>query len=152
MALIARKKQETYSYIPLIERGEENPFTVKIRRLLPKEFTFIEDKMARINADQTISFTTGTYNWEIAKHGIVGWENLLDENNKPIKPVIGSDGITDDSLNLLPPEVITEIAGVIVAITKDPDNAEMYLGNSSEEEVETEKEATQNEQKKASRK
>jgi len=133
MALVVnRAKEQTYEYVPIAERGEKKPFKVTVRRLTPKEFSFIEDKMARINQDQSVSFTTGTFNWEIVKKGLVDWESLLDENGKPVKIVIGSDGVTDNSLNLLPVDLIAEIANVINGITKDPDNADIYLVNDEE--------------------
>jgi hypothetical protein len=139
MALIVNKptKDQTYDYVPMIERGADKPFTVKIRRLTPKEFSHIEDKMARINQDQSISFTTGTFNWEVVKRGIVSWENLFDGDGKPIKAVIGEDGVTDESLNNLPLDIITEIANVIVGITKNPDTVEIYLGEEPNEETES---------------
>ncbi len=130
------KSPQTYEYVPLIERGEKNPFTVTVRRLTPKEFSFIEDKMARINQDQSVSFTTGTFNWEIVKKGIVGWTNLLDEDGKEVKPVKVEGGIADSSLNLLPMDIITELANVIVGLTKDPDNAHLYLAEDETEEAE----------------
>jgi len=128
MALKITTKTEEYDYIPLSERGEDSPFTVKLRRLTPKEFAFVEDKMIKMYGDMSMSYSTGSYNWAIVKKGIVDWKNLVDDKNKPVKPVIGSEGITDDSLNLLPTEIITELANVITGITKDPEQAKLFLG------------------------
>jgi len=127
MALKVKTKIEEYEYIPLSERDQENPFTIKLRRLTPKEFSFIEDKMLKMYGDASMAYTSGTYNWNVVKKGIIGWENLIDEDNKPIKIVIGSDGVTDDSLNFIPPDIISEVAAVIVALTKDPDDAKTIL-------------------------
>jgi hypothetical protein len=127
MAITANTKQQTYDYVPLTERGVADAFSVTIRRLTPKEFSFIEDKLAKMNPDQSISFTSGTYNWDIVKKGIIGWDNMVTETNKPIKIVIGSDGVVDDSLNKIPADIISEISGVIVGITKDPDSAALFL-------------------------
>jgi hypothetical protein len=130
MALTIKKRDDTYEFIPLSERGEENPFTVIIRRLPPKQFTILEDKMAKINQDESISFTTGTFNWAVIKKGIVDWTNMFDESGKQITPVKSSKGeILDESLDLLPLELIAEIANTIVSISKDPDNTDIYLGN-----------------------
>jgi len=134
MAIFANtKSKEEYKYVPISERGEKKPFTVTLRRLTPKEFTFIEDKIARYNQDTTITFNTGTFNWEIVKKGVIDWENLLGEDKRPIKPGIGKDGVLDESLNLLPMDIITEIATVISNITKDPENAKIYLEGAGEE-------------------
>ena len=130
MALIVKKTQETYEYVPLTERNEENPFTVIIKRLPPRQFTILEDKMAKINQDESISFTTGTFNWAVIKKGLIDWKNMFDENDKPIYPAKNGKGeFLDDTLDLLPLDLIAEIANVIVGVSKDPDNADIYLGN-----------------------
>jgi hypothetical protein len=137
MAIIAKKSaEEVYTYVPISERGEKKPFTVKVRRLTPKEYTFIEDKITRYNQDETISFSTGTFNWNVVKKGLVDWENLLDEKGKPIPIEVGKDGVLDSSLNLLPLDIITEIANLIINLTKDPENADIYLIKSDEEPAE----------------
>ena len=130
MAITAHKKQDGYEYIPLSERADKKPFTINVKRILPRQFTILEDKMARINADESISFTTGSFNWEVLKKGTTGWTNLLDEGGKDILPNKNGQGeILDSSLDLLPLSIITEIANVIVGISKDPENAEVYLGS-----------------------
>jgi hypothetical protein len=136
MAITIRKTQETYEYVPLIERGEEKPFTVIIKRLPPRQFTILEDKMAKINQDESISFTTGTFNWAVIKKGIIDWRNMLDENGKEIYPLKNGKGeLLDETLDLLPLDIITEIANTIVGISKDPDNANIYLGHFEDKTV-----------------
>jgi len=136
MAITIKKTQETYEYIPLIERGEEKPFTAIIKRLPPRQFTILEDKMAKINQDESISFTTGTFNWAVIKKGIVDWRNMLDENGKEIYPLKNGKGeLLDETLDLLPLDLITEIANTVVGISKDPDNANIYLGNFEDKTV-----------------
>jgi len=130
MAITIKKTQETYEFTPLSERGEENPFTVTIKRLPPRQFTILEDKMAKINQDESISFTTGTFNWAVLKKGVVDWSNMFDEDEKPIFPAKNGKGeLLDESLDLLPLDIITEIANTVVSISKDPDNIDIYLGN-----------------------
>lgn len=133
MAITANKKQDTYEYVPITERGDKHPFTVKIHRILPRQFTILEDKMAKVNKDESISFTTGTFNWEILKKGVIGWSNLLDEKGVEIAALRNGLGeVLDTSLDLLPLSLITEIANVIVGVSKDPDNASVYLGSINE--------------------
>ena len=133
MALVTHRTIETYEYIPMTERDEKKPFTVKLQRIPPRQFTILEDKMAKINKDESISFTTGTFNWEVIKKGITGWSNLVDEKGKAVTPAKSGNGeILDASLDLLPLAIITEIANVIVGISKDPENAEVYLGTVNE--------------------
>lgn len=133
MALKARKEDKVYEYIPIVERGEEKPFTVSVRPLKPKEYAQTEDYMARINKDESLSFTTGTFNWLVVKKGIVNWKNLIDEDNKEIAPIKSADGtISDESLNLIPADILTEIANVILGITRDPEHIDTYLNSSVE--------------------
>ena len=130
MAITIQKTQETYEFIPLSERGEKNPFTVTIKRLPPRQFTILEDKMAKINQDESISFTTGTFNWAVLKKGVIDWANMNDVDGKPIHPTkSGKQELLDESLDLLPLDIISEIANTIVSISKDPDNIDIYLGN-----------------------
>ncbi len=129
MALTTQKTAKDYEYVPIIERDSENPFTVKLKRIMPRQFTILEDKMAKINKDESISFTTGTFNWEILKKGVTGWDNLLDGEGKDVRCAKNGQGeVLDNSLDLLPLSIITEVANVIVGISKDPENAEVYLG------------------------
>lgn len=134
MALVINKKPvEDYGYTPILERGQENPFRAKVKRILPRQFTILEDKMAKINKDESISFTTGSFNWEVLKKGMTGWEGMVDENGKEVKCLKSGGGeVLDSSLNLLPLDLITEIANVIVGISKDPENATVYLGEVDE--------------------
>jgi len=127
------KKDITYRYVPILERGEKDPFTVEIRPLTPKELIEIEDKMVRLNKDESISVSTGSYNWEVCKRGIVDWRNLLDERNREIPINRDTIGISDETLNYLPISFITEIANVIVGISKDPENAKLYLGEEEDD-------------------
>ena len=118
----------TYKYVPVSERDEKQPFMVTIRPLTSRELAVLEDKLLKIGKDETISFSSGSFNWEVCKKGIVDWDNVTDEKNKPLALKKGIDGlIEDETLNLLPLYMITEIAGVISSISKDPENAETFL-------------------------
>jgi len=128
------KKDITYRYIPILQRDEKDPFTVEIRPLTPKELIEIEDKMVRLNKDESVSVSTGSYNWEVCKRGIVDWRNLLDERNREIPIIRDEIGISDETLNYLPVSYIAEIANVIVGVSKDPENAKMYLGDIESDE------------------
>jgi hypothetical protein len=129
MALKVRtSKPKTYEYIPISERGEEKPFTVEIRQLSKREYAVIEDKLARFHRDESITFSSMSTNYELVQQGLVGWKNMFDDRGKPIEPVIKNGVVDAESLDLLPIEIIQELANVIAGITKDPDNADIYLG------------------------
>ncbi len=134
MALtVSTKPVKTYEYIPLSERGEEKPFTINIRPLTKREYALIEDKIAKFYRDETMTFASASTNIETFQRGVTGWNNLLDENGKQIKPDKMNGMLTDDAINLLPIDIITEVANVIVGITKDPENTDIYLGTASDE-------------------
>lgn len=136
MAIRINKAEQhlTYKYIPIAERAEKDPFTVEIRRLTAREFTQIEDNVFKFNKDESVSFTTGSFNWEVCRKGIIDWANMLDERNREIRPKRTENGLDDESLNLLPLSYITEIANVIAGITKDPSNTKFYLGKEVDEQ------------------
>jgi len=133
MAIRVNTKQKLYTYIPLSERAEEKPFTVELAPLNAREYALTEDILTRMGQDQTMLFTTGSYNYLIAQKGVKNWSNLLDEKGNELKPTKVGAYLSEDSLNLLPPELVTELANVILGITKDPDNANLYLGKEEEE-------------------
>ena len=135
MALKVTKPKE-YSYIPVSERGEEKPFTLTLKRLTSSQMALIQDKAMEIKADdkeQSISLLTGTQTRLVCKLGIVGWENVYDEDGKEVKAVIAGQGLTDKSMDIIPQDMLQEINNVILGITNDPDNADLYLLKFDEE-------------------
>ena len=131
--LIVNQKKE-YEFIPVSERGQENPFTVKIRPLGVREMAKLEDNFITIKEGDGISLSQGTYNQKALKAGIITWENLKDEDGVEYKVKKNSNGeVLDESLNLLPPTILSEIANAIVTISKYPEDADVLLGNSDTE-------------------
>ena len=84
-----------------------------------------------------MTFASASTNIETFQRGVTNWVNLLDENGKQIKPDKMNGMLTDDAINILPIDIITEVANVIVGITKDPDNADIYIGTASDDEAQT---------------
>ena len=124
---VSQGKTKTYKYVPLSEREDEKPFSVTIRPLSSRELAILEDKLIKVSKDETISFNSGSFNWDVCKHGIVDWENLTDEKGKQVAIKVKDGLVTDESLNKLPLYIITEVAGVITSISKDPENAELFI-------------------------
>jgi hypothetical protein len=122
-------KQKEYTYIPLIERAEEKPFTVTFKRLDNKTFAKIEDNLTKFtNGGEEAFIQSGTFAYQVFKNAVTGWKNLFDENDKEIKPKFNQAGqLLDESINLLPADIVAEVAQIIVSVTKDPLNAESYL-------------------------
>lgn len=135
--VVSTKKDEVFEYVPVIFRGDESPFTVKIRRIDPKTFAKLEDGLTKINQeDATVTFAAASFNWNVAKRGIVSWLNISDEKKVPIKFKTDSAGLMDESiLELIPMDIINEIATTIASITRSPENTELFLGNTEDNEV-----------------
>lgn len=127
------KKSESFEYVPVNFRGEDAPFKVTIKRIDSRTFTKLEDGLTKLHQeDATISFASGSFNWQVLKRGVTGWENIFDADGAPIKFVKDSSGLMDDScIEFLPFELITEIATTISSITRTPEHTDIFLGKTS---------------------
>lgn len=131
--VISAKKDEVFDYIPLSFRGDDVPFTLKVKRIDSRSFAKLEDGLTKINQeDSTISFASGSFNWNLVKRGVVGWLNVSDENGANIPFKKDNNGLADDScMEMLPIEVITEVATAIASITRSPEHTDLFLGKAS---------------------
>jgi len=135
MAIQVSKTTTPHKYVPYNQRGDEvkDPVVLTIRGLIPKESAALDDTLTRIYQDQSISINQGSYNYEVVRAALLSWTNVNDEKGKPLPIVLVGNLVADESLNLLPIDWVNEIANVIVAISKNPDEADLYLGNLVEE-------------------
>jgi len=130
MAIKVVKTKEEYEYIPVSERGEKNPATFVIRPLSKSEQAKLEDRVLNIDsALGTISMANASFLLNAFILGVKDIKNIVDENGKEIKPVITENGIDIGFLDLLPDEIIKEVAEVIINISKNPQDADVFLGN-----------------------
>lgn len=119
----------TYEYVPVTQRGTEKPFTVTVRQLKPLELAKLEDTLTQINRDQSLTLKSGQFSYNILRVGIVNWANLTHEGKDILvtKNAVG-DAITDECLERLPPAIVEELADLIVNISRHPQSAHIYLG------------------------
>ena len=128
MAIKAIKRESSYTYIPLEERGEEKPTTFTFRLLTKEEKAKLEDKLVKVNQDETINISNSSYILGAFRLCVDKVENFIDEKGAEI-PVRKSGGlVSEEFMNLLPDEVITEIGNVIINISKNPAQASLFLG------------------------
>lgn len=122
--------EDTHEYVPITQRGTENPFSVTIRQLKPQELAKLDDTLTQINSDQSLTLKAGQFSYNILRVGIVNWSNLTYEGKSIgiTKNPVG-DAVTDESLNRLPPLIVEELADLIVNISRHPQSANVYLGN-----------------------
>ena len=143
MALFVYKDKQ-HTFVPFSERGKEDAFTVTLKPLDARTLAKLEDGYVVFgggNEAESVSLQQGSYNFKALKYGIVSWENLTDgEKEYPVKKNAKGE-VLDECLALLPSSIVTEIANVIVAISKFPENAEVILGNveKTEESVKSSK-------------
>lgn len=108
------------------EKGDAKPFKVKLKPIDSIELVKLQDGML-LRSDNDISLRTGSYNVNVLRLSIVGWENMIDDSKKPIKMELTPNGtISDKSLRMIPSTVFDEIAGVAVAISNDPKTISLF--------------------------
>jgi len=134
MALVINTQKE-FKYIPYSERGGDNPFTVTFKILGVAQLAKLDDGLISVVENEGMSIRRGTYSYRAVKTALVSWENIGD-GEKDI-PLIksGKGEVEDTSLAYIPSSILDEIANVIIACSKNPSLADVYLGNIKDEEA-----------------
>jgi hypothetical protein len=133
---VVKQEKREFTYIPVEERGSENPVKVIFKPLTKSERAALEDKLIRINPDQTMTVANATYILEVFKTAVVDIQGLIDENGNEVKPKKEHGVLAQEFIEMLPDDFIQEVGNVIIAVSKDPQNADVYLGNVEEESKE----------------
>ena len=130
MAITVTKiKKREFDYIPVEERNEKAPVIFKLRLVPKAERARLEDGLLKINQDGTFNFANASYILEMFRRGVEDITGLKDEDGKEIKVEKDGNGyISYDFVEMLPDELIQEVGNVIIAISKDPKNYKVYLG------------------------
>lgn len=137
MALVISTQKE-FNYIPYSERGGDKPFTVTFKILGVSQLAKLDDGLISVVEGEGMSIRRGTYSYKAVKTALVSWENIGD-GDKDI-PLIknGKGEVEDASLAYIPASILDEIANVIIACSKNPSLADIYLGNAIAEPIATE--------------
>jgi len=128
MAIIFDKKiEDGFNYIVEDERGKENPFSVMIKPIDSVRLVTLEDGILKRDSNDAVSLSTGSYNVSLCCNAITGWENILDDSGKPIEMTKGPNGfISLEALAKIPTALISEISGVISAVSQDPSTIQVF--------------------------
>lgn len=111
---------EGFKFVPSSQKGETSPFSVSIKPLTSKQVLLLEDKLVKRSGESDVTFSTGEFSYNTCKLGIIEWENIEDSEGKTLKLVKGSDGtVSDVSMSAIPSAMITEIANIIITISRD---------------------------------
>lgn len=108
-----------HEYILKRERGSENPTVFLCRFQHYRDRAKFFDTLKTGGAEGT-ALNAGTRERNVLRAGLVGWRNLLDSEGHdvpfktdPSRKENGRECVSEDSLNLLPGNVLTEIANFI---------------------------------------
>jgi len=128
MALVFNKGlSEGFKYIVDSQKGEKKPFAVTIKPIDSVRLVTLEDGLLKRGQDNSLSISTGSYNVSLCKNSIIGWENMEDDKGKAINIKLSVAGfIANESLEMLPTTLLSEIASVIAAVSQDPSSIQMY--------------------------
>lgn len=131
MAITFNKKlAEGFTYVIEDEKGEKKPFSVIINPIDSVRLVTLEDGLLKRSQDNSLSIATGSYNVSMCRNAITGWQNLTDPDGKEINITLDTKGyISLESLEMLPTSAINEIAGVIVSVSQDPKNIQLFSDN-----------------------
>ena len=131
MAIIYDTKlTEGFDYIPVDQREDKKPFSVKLKPIASRELIKLQDNLLQRDSEDKISLKTGSYNLAACKLAILGWSNITDRAGKEIKPEFSKDGrILDKSLDYLPTKYFDEIANVAISVSNDPSMIAMFTSN-----------------------
>ena len=127
MALKITTKEE-YWFTPSDQRNEKNPFKIKFKRLTTRELSVLEDNLVTLKQNDSVSFAQASYNYGAIKNALLDWQGVLDDKNKEIKLEFNSKGqVKDKYIDMIAP-YINEIATVIIQLSKNPTNKDLFDG------------------------
>lgn len=127
MLVYNKELVEGFTYIPLDQRGDAEPFKLTIRPISSRDLAKLQDNLLIRDMEDKISMRTGSYNLSVCKLSIIGWENMTDGDAKEIKMLRDADGrISDKMLDILPIRYFDEVAGVAVHVSQDPSSVKYY--------------------------
>ena len=114
MALHLQKKVASSWYVLSNQDGEEQPAKIKIKPLDGEQYmeVFTESEQTR-GGDLKL---TGLGLKMTLRYGVIGWDNIFDENGKVLK-------FSPHNMKKLPMEVLAEVSSEIINISS-PDEDE----------------------------
>ena len=127
---VTKHPKEGYKFIPMSERGEEQPFTAWLRPIGAKALSELEDSLVQRKGADAMIFTQNTFEYRLVQLGLVDWDNVYDENNQKVSLKKNADGVVvEDLLDPLPQQIIKEMAMVISSITRDPSTIKDFFSD-----------------------
>ena len=69
----------------------------------------------------------GIFAFRVVQQGALKWENMFNAEDKKLDLEVIADVATEETVANIPADMITEIAGVINAITRDPSAIQIFF-------------------------
>lgn len=127
MAIVVNKSKKELKYIPVDQKGTENPFSITIKALDIKTLLMLEDAVVK-REGEAISFSMGRYAFDVCKAAMVGWENINDADGTPLDFRKSADGIAlDDTVASIGIDYIQEVSSVVTAISRDSSKIQVFF-------------------------
>lgn len=140
MAITLAKTPSTgYKYIPTSQKEEKNPFVVWVKPISSHALMIFEDAVVQ-RKDETVYLSAGLFSFKVLQKALVAWEGIQDAEGEDLKIKRNSDGTaTEETISNIPSELITEIANVVAAISRNPANIQIFFPEEPEAETTTKK-------------
>ncbi len=122
-----------HKYIPLSERGEENPFTVWVKPMSSKTLMTLEDAVVIRKNSEEVFLAAGVFAFKTCQVSIMSWANIEDAEGKPLELKKEIGGVaSEESIGCIPSDFITEISNVVATISRDPGQIQVLFDNEDE--------------------
>jgi len=120
------KLKTSFIYVPTAEKMEDRPFKVHFEAIPLDSLAELQDAAIRVSKEGEYSISINTLNYAVIKEALIGWENV-ESDAGVVQFKRDHKGATDNTLALIPGDIRSELATIIVEVSKDLPNAEEYL-------------------------
>ena len=127
---VANTPAEGFKYIPMREKGEQNPFTVWIRPIGTRDLLHLEDMIVSRKEDpegNSVHYSQGIFAFRLVQQGLLKWDNIEGADGKPLDLKFEDGVAAADSVAYIAAEYLIEISAVISSITRDPANIQIFI-------------------------
>lgn len=127
MAVIYDKNLEGFYYTLQDQKGDDNPFKVKLQIIKSQELVKLQDGLLQRGEDDSLSLKTGSFSVAMCKASIIGWSGMLDKDSKDVPCELDPAGrISESCLDMIPAGYFEEIAHVASMTSQDPASIQLY--------------------------
>jgi hypothetical protein len=129
-----------YTYTPASERGEDKPFMVTFEALPLETVATLTDEAVLVNPSGSYQLNIQSQTLNILKLALKDWQGVYD-GKKVVKFRVVHGVAAEENIMMIPEGYRTEIAMVVLGVSKNPYDAESILENGVEDEVDDSEQA-----------